>query len=118
MLTDKEDILNYLGVNIKKNSDGTFEWLQSHILEKTINHVGLTVSASIKARKMPARKLLLNEYKASLGMKGAWNYRAAVGMLTYTWESTRPEVSMAIHQCKRFCNNLRMVYGHASIKST
>ena len=48
MLTDKGDISNYLGVNIKKNSDDTLKLSQSHLVEKIINHVGLEVSASLK----------------------------------------------------------------------
>ena len=52
MLTDEGDISNYLGVNIKKNSDSTFELSQSHMVEKIINHVGLEVSASLKAREL------------------------------------------------------------------
>ena len=83
MLTDEGDISNYLGFNIKKNSDGKFELSQSHLVEKTINHVGLTVSKSLKSRDTPAGKQLLHKYKSSLGRKYVWNYRSAVGMLSY-----------------------------------
>ena len=31
-------------------------------------------------------------------------------MLIYIQGSTRPEISMAVHQCARFCNNLRLVH--------
>ena len=48
MLTDEGDISNYIGVNTKKNSDGTFELSQSHLVEKIINHVRLEVSGSLK----------------------------------------------------------------------
>ena len=34
-----------------------------------------------------------------------WNYRTAVGMLTYLQSNTRPEISMAVHQTSRFCND-------------
>ena len=40
-LIDKRDISNYLGVNIKKISYGTFKLSQSHLVEKIINHVRL-----------------------------------------------------------------------------
>ena len=97
MLADEGDISNYLGVNIKKNSDGTFEFSQLHLVKKIINHVGLTVFASIKARESPARKPSLHKYLSSLGSKCVWNYRAAVGMLIGLQGSTRPEISMAVH---------------------
>ena len=50
MLTDEGYIYNYLVVNIKKNSDGKFEILQLHLVEKTINHVELEVSTIIKSK--------------------------------------------------------------------
>ena len=83
MLTDEGDILNYLGVNTRKNSDGTFELLQLHLVEKIINHVGLEVSVSIKARYTPAGKPLLYKYESSLGINSICNYRSEVGMLSY-----------------------------------
>ena len=47
VFTDEGDISNDLGVNIMKNSYGTFELLQSHLEGEIINHVGLSVSASL-----------------------------------------------------------------------
>ena len=48
VFNDEGDISNYLVVNTKTNSDGTFKLLQSHLVEKIINHARLTVSASLK----------------------------------------------------------------------
>ena len=56
VLTDEGYIYNYLRVNIKNNSDRILELSQSHLAEKIINHVGLTVSAGLKARDTPAGK--------------------------------------------------------------
>ena len=61
MLIDEGCISNYLGVNIKKNSNGTFELLQLHLVEKIINHVGLEVSENLKARETPAGKPILHK---------------------------------------------------------
>ena len=58
MLTDEGDISNYPGVNINKNSDGTFKLSQSHLVEKIINHVGLEVSVSLKSIDTTAGKPL------------------------------------------------------------
>ena len=83
MLKDEEDISNYLGVNIKKKSDETFKLLQSQLVGKFINQVGLEVSANIKARETPAGKLLMRTEGYSLRIKFVCNYREAVGMLIY-----------------------------------
>ena len=61
MLIYEGDKSNYRGVNIKKNSDGTFNLSQSHLMEKIINHVVLELSMSLKAREMLSVKPLLHK---------------------------------------------------------
>ena len=92
MLTAEGDISNYLGVNINKISYGTFELSQFHLVDKIINHVGLTVSTGIKARETPSVKPFLNKEESSLGNKCIWDYRIDVGMLSYLRVSTQPEI--------------------------
>ena len=60
-MEDEGDISNYLGVNIKINPDGTLEISQSHMVEKIINRVGITVSESLKARETLVGKPLLHK---------------------------------------------------------
>ena len=102
MLIDKGDISNYLGFNIKKISDGTFELLQSHPIEKIINHVVLAVYASLKSIEVTTGKPLIYKDEYILARKCVWNYREEVGMLSYLQGSTGPEISMAVHQYTRF----------------
>ena len=35
----------------------------------------------------------------------AWNYRSVVGSLSYLQAMVRPDLTMAVQQCARFCNN-------------
>ena len=90
MFTDEGGILNYIGVNIKKKSDGTFKLLQYYLVEKIFNHVGITVSMSLKAIETPDRKLLLHKEKSIIVSKCVCNYRAEVGMLIYIQGYKRP----------------------------
>ena len=83
VLIDEGYISNYLQVNIKNNSDRTFKLLQSHLLEKIFNHVGLTVSASLKSRETTYGKQLPQKEEYSLGRKCVRKYRSVVGMLSY-----------------------------------
>ena len=73
VLTYEGDISNYLGVDIKKNSDGTFELSQSHLVEEIINHVVLTVSTSSKSRETPSGNSLMYKDKYSQERKCVFN---------------------------------------------
>ena len=115
MGTDEGDVSNYLVVNIKKNSYGTFKLSQSHLAEKIIIHVVLTLSASIKPRDIPSGKPLMNKEESSLLRKCVWNYSAAFSMFSYLKISICPEISNAIHQCARLSNNPRPVHECAVI---
>ena len=53
-----------------------------------MNHVELEVSVSLKSIEMPTGKPLLNKYESGIGRKSVWNYKAAVGMLSYHQGST------------------------------
>ena len=83
MLIDEGDMSNYLEVNINKNSDGTFELSQSHLVDKIFSHVGLTVFASLKSRETPDVQPFPHKDGSSIGRKCVWNYMAAVVMLSY-----------------------------------
>ena len=82
-------------------------------MEKIINHVVLTVSAGLKARKTLSRKPLLHKDKSSIGTKFICNYRELVGMSIYLQVSTHLEISMTLHQCACFFNNPHLVNEHA-----
>ena len=80
------------------------------MVEKIINHVLLTVSARIKCIDMTAGKPLLNKDESSLGRKCLWNYRSVVGKLSRIQLSALPYISMALHQCAKFCNNPHLLH--------
>jgi hypothetical protein len=39
-----------------------------------------------------------------------WNYRSVIGKLNYLANNTRPNISMAVHQCARFCSNPKAIH--------
>ena len=53
----------------------------------------------------PVGKTLLHKDLSGKSRKEKWNYRTAVGMLTYLQGNSRPEMSMAVYQTARFSNN-------------
>ena len=53
VLKDDGDISIYLDVNTKKNSDGTFELSQSHLVEKLSNKSDLKCTQVLKQDRSP-----------------------------------------------------------------
>ncbi len=48
---------------------------------------------------------MLNKDLDGISQKYEWEYRGAIGMLTYLTGSIRPDIAMAVHQCARFSAN-------------
>ena len=78
--------------------------IQPFLIKRTIELIGLD-ERMMNARDTPAAKPLLHKDLDGLPRKQTWNYRGAVGMLSYLANNTRPEIAMAVHQCARFGNN-------------
>ena len=43
----------------------------------------------------------------------SWNYRSAVGCLSYIQAMIRPDITMAVQQCARFCNDPKQEHEEA-----
>ena len=50
-------------------------------------------------RDVPVIGPLLSRDESGAKRKHDWGYRSAIGMLGYLQNSTRPDISMAVHQC-------------------
>ena len=94
----------YLGVEVKELGDDTFELSQHHLIERIIEFFGLHGN-DVKLRDTPVGKPLLNKDLDGVPRIEDWNYRAAVGMMNYLVQTSRPDLAMAVHQCARYNNN-------------
>ena len=56
-------------------------------------------------RDVPVIGPLLRRDELGAKQKHDWSYRSAIGMLGYLQNSTRPDISMAFHQCACFNAN-------------
>jgi hypothetical protein len=98
---------DYLGTRFEPHVDGSISLTQPKMIERVLQVVGLNPkSEGTKLHDTPAcdHKLLDNDPNAA-GRKHKWNYRSAVGCLSYTQAMIRPAITMAVQQCARFCNN-------------
>ena len=113
--TDDGDLDKYLGVDVKRHKDGRIELTQTHLIQRFLEVIGLDKD-KVNPRTTPALKPLLFKDLDGLSRKYIWNYRQAIGMLNYLASTTRPDISMAVHQAARFCIDPKLSHEKAVIR--
>lgn len=104
-LTDDGPLKDYLGTRFEKNADGSLEMTQPKMIERVLEIVGLNRD-NIKFHDTPASdSKLLDKDPDAMPRTQEWNYRSAVGCLSYIQAMIRPDITMAVQQCARFCND-------------
>lgn len=103
VFTDDGDIKNYLGVEFSRNGN-QLEMKQQYLIQRIIGCMNFDETSS-KAKDNPIIKPMLNRDIEGDSRKHDWNYRSVIGMLNYLEKTTRPDLSVAVHQCARFCEN-------------
>ena len=104
-LEDEGSLTKYLGVDMQINNNGTMELKQPFLIERILKLIcseGENFESKTNIRPTPAVKPLLHKDLDGPDRKCDWNYRQAIGMMTYLQNTTRPDISMAVHQCARF----------------
>ena len=82
VFTDEGSIEKYLGVDIKQIDQSKFEMLQPFLIERITALLGIN-NGRTHERSTPVGKPLLNKGLDGEERKYKWNYRSAIGMLTY-----------------------------------
>jgi hypothetical protein len=89
-IEDQGHPADYVGVNIKKLQDGSYEFTQRTLIDSIISDVGLK---DAKVEPVPAKvSLQLHAFKDKPPFNLDFNYRSAVGKLNYLAQTTRPDI--------------------------
>ncbi|KAL7496856.1 hypothetical protein ACHAWT_005049 [Skeletonema menzelii] len=116
ILTDEGSIDKFLGVEIVDRGKGQFEMKQPFLIDRIVRELGLkdtNFDCHVNEKKTPANTVLLNRDLDGKPRKKNWNYRQLVGMLGYLQANTRPDISMPVHQCARFCLDPKLSHEQA-----
>ena len=97
ILTNEGAISKYLGVNVKKHCDGSFELVQPFQIQKIIDLLSLEGDSKHNSKPTPVTKPLLHKDVEGEGRNNVLSYLKAIGILTYLQESIRSDISMAVH---------------------
>ena len=106
-----------LSIRISKLGDNRYELAQPFLIERIIEFIesGCLTKLNEKQSITSVGKTLLHKYLMGVPRKYGWNYRTAEGMIGYLQQNTRPEISMANHQCARFLNKAMRSHEQAII---
>ena len=93
VLTDEGDINKFLGIKITQLDDKRFKVYQPFLIDPIVNFLNIDTNdygMETNTKPTPVGKPLLHKYLAGKPHKEDWNYRTAVGMLTYLQANSRP----------------------------
>jgi hypothetical protein len=111
--TDEGSIDKYLGVNIEQLPDEAgFKMTQPHLIQRILEAANIDLSTT-NSRPTPAVNPLLTRDEEGPDRKHDWKYRTLTGMLGYLQLTSRPDCSMATHQCARFNANPKLCHERA-----
>ncbi len=105
-LTNDGELKDYLGTRFTRHTDGSIELSQPHMINRILEMVGIHPDSNTKMHDTPAidSRLLDNNPDGAPRVQ-KWNYRSIVGSLSYLQAMVHPDITMAVQQCARFCNN-------------
>ena len=96
---------DYVGVNTKKQGEGSYEFTQPTLTQKIIEDVRLGPRTTPKPIPMCAQRLLRHHLDSPPYNKSKIQYRSVIGNLNYLAQCTQPDIVYAVHQCERFSSN-------------
>jgi hypothetical protein len=110
-IEDQGHPADYVGVNIKRHKDGTYELTQRALIDSIITDAGL-IDAKVKT--VPAKvSEPLHAFKDEAPFRLDFNYRSIVGKLNYLAQTTRPDIMYATHQIAKYSADPRVPHGDA-----
>ena len=112
-VTDEGDLKDFLGINIKRQEDGSILLQQPHLIDQILQSVALHDN-KVKEKTTPAMSSkILRRHLDLPDFDQAFDYASVIGKLNYLERGTRPDIAYAVHQCARFSTNPKKEHGDA-----
>ena len=101
----------YLGIKLE-HSKNTIRMSQPLLINRFIDAIpGMDKAHAVKYPALPS--VILTKDEMGPKRRESWKYRSVIGMLNFLVNSTHPELSYAVHQCARFCNDPKLSHERA-----
>jgi hypothetical protein len=112
-IEDQGHPADYVGVNIKKAKDESYEFTQCALIDSIIQDFGLN-KKDATVKPVPAKvSQRLHTFKDEPPFNLEFNFRSAVGKLNYLAQTTRPDIMYATHQVAKYSLDPRQSHGEA-----
>ena len=109
---DQGDVGDFLGIQIKRQADGSVHLSQPQLIDSTIKDLHLQQSSNPKSTPAVTSKLLHKDTDG-LDMLPEFHYRSVIGKLNFLEKSTRPDISVSVHQCTCFSESPKKSHAKA-----
>jgi Reverse transcriptase (RNA-dependent DNA polymerase) len=105
-ITITKGIEDFLGVNLHYDEhEKSLKFTQPQLIKSILHDLGLNES-NAKIHRTPALSdRILHAHEESRPHVEKWSYRSVIGKLNYLEKPSRPDISYAVHQCARFCQD-------------
>ena len=109
---DQGDVGDFLGIQVQKQEDGSILLTQPPLIDSIIEDVHLQSSSNGKKTPSVTTSLL---HKDAGGPESTpdFHYRSVIGKLNFLEKSTRPDISISIHQCTHFSEHPKKSHAKA-----
>ena len=112
-ITEEGTIDDFVGVHIKRTTEGCFELSQETLIKSILKDLHLD-QESTTSKATPAKvNEVMHAHLDSPEHDEHFHYRSVIGKLNFLEKATRPDISYATHQCARFSSNPRMEHNKA-----
>ena len=109
---DQGDVGDFLGIQVQKQEDGSILLTQPQLIDSIIKDLHLQSSSN--GKKTPAvTTSLLHKDADGPEMMPDFHYRSVIGKLNFLEKSTRPDLSISVHQCARFLEHPKKCHAEA-----
>jgi hypothetical protein len=110
-LNDLDPIDDFLGIHFSHQDNGELHMSQTGLID------AVTESAHIPKSRLtntptPATAIL-HPATEGLARQESWNYSSVIGQLNYLAQNSRPDISLAVHQCERFSKEPKALHEKA-----
>ena len=111
-IDDQGDVGDFLGIQIQKQDDGSIVLTQPHLIDSIIQDLHLQRGSNPKSTPSITTKLLHKDADGT-EMTPDFHYHSVIGKLYFLEKSTRPDISVSVHQCAWFTEHPKRCHAEA-----